>query len=60
MVFAALAASVDLLTKALAAGLLGDGRAVALTERFALMLVYNTGGAGGVTVGPSRGASMFW
>ena len=51
-VLAALAATVDLLTKAVATNLLNDGRAVLLSERFGFMLVYNTGGAGGLMIGP--------
>lgn len=48
----ALAALADLLTKALATSLLGDGDSVRLSSRLAFMLVYNTGGAGGVMIGP--------
>jgi signal peptidase II len=51
-VLAALAASVDLLTKALATGLLSDGRSMLFSDRLGLMLVYNTGGAGGLMIGP--------
>lgn len=52
LLLAAFAVSVDLVTKALATSLLSDGRAVSLTDRLAFMLVYNTGGAGGLMVGP--------
>jgi signal peptidase II len=49
---AGLAASFDLLTKAIATGLLHEGHAVSISDRLAFMLVYNTGGAGGAMVGP--------
>ena len=56
LVLTALGASVDLLTKAVATSLLGDGRVVSLTPRTALMLVYNTGAAGSVSLGAYTGA----
>ncbi len=49
---AAIAATVDLLTKELATGLLSDGRFVAIGDQLGFMLVYNTGSAGGVSIGP--------
>src|SRR5215212_2913250 len=48
---AVLAASADLLTKFVAVGLLGD-RTVELFGRLSLMVVFNTGSAGGVMIGP--------
>lgn len=52
---AVLGAAADVVTKALASNLLTDGRIQPLTDRLSLMLVYNTGGAGGVTIGPFTG-----
>ncbi len=49
---AAIAATMDLLSKELATGLLSDGRFVALSDRLGFMLVYNTGSAGGFSIGP--------
>ena len=49
---AAIAATVDLLTKELATGLLADGRLVSVTDRIGFLLVYNTGSAGGLSIGP--------
>jgi len=49
---AAIAATVDLLTKELATGLLSDGRLISLSDRIGFMLVYNTGSAGGLSIGP--------
>jgi lipoprotein signal peptidase len=49
---AGMAAAGDLLTKALAASVLTEGHMIALTKRVAFMLVYNTGSAGGVMIGP--------
>jgi lipoprotein signal peptidase len=46
------AAAVDLASKALAAHHLADDRAVLLGDRFALLLVYNTGVTGGASIGP--------
>lgn len=48
----ALACSADLLTKELAVRVLGPDGLVPLSERFMLMLVWNTGSAGGVSLGP--------
>jgi signal peptidase II len=45
------AAALDLWTKALAELHLAD-RAIEITDRFALLLVINTGAAGGVSLGP--------
>jgi len=52
LVLAGLAASFDLLTKAIATVLLQEGHAVSISDRLSFMLVYNTGGAGGAMVGP--------
>lgn len=46
------ACMVDLLTKEVAVRALGDHGVVSLTERLSLTLVWNTGAAGGVTMGP--------
>jgi signal peptidase II len=42
----------DLATKAIAAQALGDGGMVSISERLAFLLVYNTGTAGGASIGP--------
>jgi len=55
LVLASSAALVDLLTKGIAAILLGDGRVVGLTSRVGLMLIYNTGVTGGASLGPLTG-----
>lgn len=47
-----LAAAADLLTKAIATAFLSDGRLIEVTSSTALMLVYNTGSAGGASIGP--------
>lgn len=49
---ATLAAAADLLTKAVATAFLSDGRFIELSTRTAFMLVYNTGSAGGASIGP--------
>lgn len=49
---AALAASLDLVSKEMVTRTLGDQRIVSLTDRLSLMLVYNTGTAGGFSIGP--------
>lgn len=49
---AAIAAMADLLTKEIAARMLADGHTVSLADRLSLMLVYNTGTAGGFSIGP--------
>lgn len=46
------ASAVDLLTKEVAVRTLGDTGLVTLTERLSLTLVWNTGAAGGVSLGP--------
>ncbi|WP_082821386.1 signal peptidase II [Gemmatimonas phototrophica] len=46
------ACMVDLLTKEVAVRVLGDHGVVSLTERLSLTLVWNTGAAGGVSMGP--------
>jgi signal peptidase II len=46
------ACMIDLLTKELAVRTLGDHGLVSLTERLSLTLVWNTGAAGGVSMGP--------
>ena len=51
LLLVALGASADLLSKALATNLLSDGHTVSISDRLAFMLVYNTGGAGGLMVG---------
>jgi lipoprotein signal peptidase len=50
--FAVLACLADLCTKEVAVRSLGEHGFVSLTDRFALMLVWNTGSAGGVSIGP--------
>lgn len=50
---AMLAAAIDLLSKEVAVRQLGEHGFYALSERLALMLVWNTGAAGGVSLGPS-------
>ena len=52
---AVIAATVDLVTKALAAAWLQDGQVVVFTNRLGLMLVYNTGVTGGASLGPLTG-----
>ncbi len=47
-----IAAAVDLATKWSAGNALADGHVVGLLPRLSFMLVYNTGSAGGVTIGP--------
>jgi signal peptidase II len=49
---AAIAASADLLTKFVAVRLLGEEQVVNLIGRLSLMVVFNTGSAGGVMIGP--------
>jgi lipoprotein signal peptidase len=51
-VCAALAATVDLITKQLAVSMLSD-REIAIGERLGLVLVWNTGGPGGAYLGPT-------
>jgi signal peptidase II len=46
------ASAVDLLTKEVAVRTLGETGLVTLTERLSLTLVWNTGAAGGVSLGP--------
>lgn len=46
------ACGVDLLTKEIAVRSLGETGLVTLTERLSLTLVWNTGAAGGVSIGP--------
>ncbi len=45
-------AAVDLVTKEIATRSLGSTGLVSVSDRFSLFLVYNTGSAGGVSVGP--------
>lgn len=47
-----LACMADLCTKEVAVRALGEYGFVSLTDRFALMLVWNTGSAGGISIGP--------
>ncbi|BAH40059.1 MAG TPA: hypothetical protein DGD08_12085 [Gemmatimonas aurantiaca] len=47
-----LACLADLCTKEAAVRSLGEYGFVSLTDRFALMLVWNTGSAGGISIGP--------
>ena len=47
-----LAAAADLLTKQIAVASLGADTVIQLFDRLSLMVVFNTGGAGGVMVGP--------
>jgi len=56
---ASLFAGVDLLTKAMATGLLRDGSGLFLSERVGFLLVYNTGTAGGFSIGPYTWAINF-
>jgi signal peptidase II len=46
------AMALDLLTKFVAVQWLQDGRIVTLTDRFSMLLVWNTGVTGGASVGP--------
>ena len=52
LALAAVIAGIDLLSKAVAAGALSNARVVPLGERIGFMLVYNTGTAGGLSIGP--------
>ena len=52
LALAAVVAGIDLLSKAVAAGALSNARVVTLGERIGFMLVYNTGTAGGLSIGP--------
>jgi signal peptidase II len=47
-----LAAAVDLLSKEVAVRTLGSTGVVTFTDRFSLFVVYNTGGTGGLHIGP--------
>lgn len=47
-----LAVAADLLTKQIAVASLGSDNVMQLFDRLSLMVVFNTGGAGGVMVGP--------
>lgn len=49
---AAIAAAADLGTKQLAVSALGDDRVIPLAGRLSMMVVFNTGSAGGVMIGP--------
>jgi signal peptidase II len=49
---AMIAMGIDLATKAVAANALGGGDMVSISERLAFLLVYNTGTAGGASIGP--------
>jgi signal peptidase II len=49
---AVVACGIDLLTKEIAVRSLGETGLVTLTERLSLTLVWNTGAAGGVSIGP--------
>ena len=51
-VVASFAACADLLTKQLAVSTLGDDRVIQLYDKLSLMVVFNTGSAGGVMIGP--------
>ena len=55
LTLAVIGALADLLTKALATSVLGEGQVVAFTSRLGLMLVYNTGVTGGASLGPLTG-----
>jgi signal peptidase II len=52
---AGVACAIDLLTKEAAVRTLGDYGLYTITERLALTLVWNTGAAGGISVGPFTG-----
>ena len=56
LAIATVAATIDLMTKELATGLLGHGQLVALTNKIGFLLVYNTGTAGGLSIGPFTAA----
>ncbi len=49
---ALVAAMTDLVTKVVAASALDSAQIVSISERLSFMLVYNTGSAGGVSIGP--------
>ena len=52
LALAAVVAGIDLLSKAVATGALSNARVLSLSERIGFMLVYNTGTAGGLSIGP--------
>lgn len=52
LIIAVMTCLVDLCTKEIAVRSLGEHGLVTLSERFALMLVWNTGSAGGLSIGP--------
>ncbi len=52
LVVAGLAAAVDLIMKAVAASMLAGGRLIDISDRLGFVLVYNTGTAGGLSIGP--------
>lgn len=51
LILLTLGAAVDLLSKSLATSVLSSGQTVSISDRLAFMLVYNTGGAGGLMIG---------
>lgn len=59
LLLASLFAGVDLIMKAVATSLLQDGRSVLLSDRVGFLLVYNTGTAGGFSIGPYTWAINF-
>lgn len=50
--FALLAAAADLITKQIATSTIAIGDVIPMIDRLSLMVVYNTGSAGGVMIGP--------
>ena len=56
LAIATVAATIDLMTKELATSLLGHGQLVELTNKIGFLLVYNTGTAGGLSIGPFTAA----
>lgn len=52
LAYAGVALALDATTKLMAVSWLSDDRVVALNDFFSFLLVWNTGGAGGVSLGP--------
>ncbi len=50
--FATLAAAADLITKQVATATIASGDVIPLFDRLSMMVVFNTGSAGGVMIGP--------
>lgn len=56
LALASIAGAADLVTKGIATAFLANDKVVPLAERFFLTLVYNTGSAGGISIGPFTGS----